>query len=176
MIDRDDTATGADTPARSGTSTPELLAYASSSSGRKIRGLRWYIAGLLMLATTVNYLDRQTLSVAAPPPLAEAAAAAGCPAEGIRALQADGRLVRIGTDLAWATPMYRRLAAMALDLARVAPLTPATLRDATDTSRKYVLAILEDLDRREILRRTPEGHIPGPRAPQPRPVAAEAAR
>ncbi len=32
----------------------------------KIRNLRWYIAGLLMLATTVNYLDRQTLSVAAP--------------------------------------------------------------------------------------------------------------
>jgi hypothetical protein len=128
-------------------------------------------------AGLVDAMDRleATLSVAAPPPLAEAAAAAGCPAEGIRALQADGRLVRIGTDLAWATPMYRRLAAMALDLARVAPLTPATLRDATDTSRKYVLAILEDLDRREILRRTPEGHIPGPRAPQPRPVAAEIA-
>lgn len=31
-----------------------------------IKGLRWYIAVLLMLATTVNYLDRQTLSVAAP--------------------------------------------------------------------------------------------------------------
>jgi len=32
----------------------------------KIRNLRWLIAVLLMLATTVNYLDRQTLSVAAP--------------------------------------------------------------------------------------------------------------
>ena len=31
-----------------------------------IKHLRWYIAGLLMLATTINYLDRQTLSVAAP--------------------------------------------------------------------------------------------------------------
>ncbi len=29
-----------------------------------IKHLRWYIAGLLMLATTINYLDRQTLSVA----------------------------------------------------------------------------------------------------------------
>ena len=28
--------------------------------------LRWYIAGLLMLATTINYLDRQALSVAQP--------------------------------------------------------------------------------------------------------------
>ena len=49
-------------------------------------------------------------------------------------------------------------------LAATAPLTPALLRDATGTSRKYVMAILEDLDRRGILRRTPDGHIPGPRA------------
>jgi hypothetical protein len=55
---------------------------------------------------------------------------------------------------------------MALELARETPLTPAAFRDATGTSRKYVLAILEDLDRRDILRRTPEGHIPGPRAPR----------
>ena len=45
------------------------------------------------------------------------------------------------------------------------PLTPAAYRDATGTSRKYVLAILEDLDRRAILRRTPDGHVPGPKAP-----------
>jgi hypothetical protein len=28
------------------------------------------------------------------------------------------------------------------------------------------MAILEDLDRRAILRRTPAGHVPGPRAAQ----------
>jgi hypothetical protein len=44
------------------------------------------------------------------------------------------------------------------------PLTPAALRDATGTSRRYVMAILTDLDRRGILRRTPDGHLPGPRA------------
>jgi len=115
------------------------------------------------------------LAMPAPPPLAEAALAAGCPPEGIRALQAEGRIVRVGTDLAWAAPTYHRLAALALDLARSAPLTPAALRDATDTSRRYVLAILEDLDRREILLRTPEGHVPGPRAPRPQTVAAEVA-
>lgn len=32
----------------------------------KIRGLRWYIAVLLFLASVVNYIDRQTLSVVAP--------------------------------------------------------------------------------------------------------------
>ena len=29
----------------------------------KIKGLRWYIAFLLCLASALNYLDRQTLSV-----------------------------------------------------------------------------------------------------------------
>lgn len=32
----------------------------------KIKGLRWYIAILLMLVTTINYIDRTSLSVAAP--------------------------------------------------------------------------------------------------------------
>jgi selenocysteine-specific elongation factor len=112
-----------------------------------------------------------TLAVAAPPSLEAAAATAGCPPEGVRALQADGRIVRVGPDMAWAAPTYHRLAAQALEMARAAPLTPAAFRDVTDTSRRYVLAILEDLDRRGILRRTPEGHIPGPRAPRPTPMA-----
>jgi selenocysteine-specific elongation factor len=116
------------------------------------------------------------LSVPAPPSLAEAATAAGCPPEGVRALQADGRIVRIGTDLAWSTATYRGLAAMALELARDGPLSPAAFRDASRTSRKYVLAILEDLDRRQILMRTPEGHVPGPRAPRPQPAPADVAR
>ena len=111
-----------------------------------------------------------TLAVPAPPSLEAAAATAGCPPEGVRALQADGRIVRIGPDMAWAAPTYHRLAALALDLARTTPLTPAAFRDATDTSRRYVLAILEDLDRRGILQRTLEGHIPGPRAPRVTPV------
>jgi ACS family hexuronate transporter-like MFS transporter len=33
---------------------------------RRIRGLRWIIAGLLLAATTINYIDRQAISVAAP--------------------------------------------------------------------------------------------------------------
>jgi ACS family hexuronate transporter-like MFS transporter len=32
----------------------------------KIRGLRWYIAIMLMLVTTINYLDRTSLSIAGP--------------------------------------------------------------------------------------------------------------
>ena len=33
---------------------------------RPIRGLRWYIGGLLFASTVINYIDRQTLSVLAP--------------------------------------------------------------------------------------------------------------
>jgi hypothetical protein len=72
----------------------------------------------------------------------------------------------LDADLAYATTTYDGIAATALALAAAAPLAPAALRDATGTSRKYVMAILEDLDRRGILRRTPDGHVPGPRAAQ----------
>jgi hypothetical protein len=118
------------------------------------------------LVTAMDRLEA-ALSVPAPPPLGEAAAAAGCPPEGVRTLATDGRIVRLGPDLAWSSREYHRLAAVALELARTRAITPAAFRDATGTSRKYVLAILEDLDRRGILQRTPEGHIPGPRAPRP---------
>jgi selenocysteine-specific elongation factor len=117
----------------------------------------------------LSAMDRleAALAVAAPPSLDAAAAAAACPPEGIRELQAAGRIVRLAPDLAWSTATYHGLAAVALERARAHPLTPAAFRDATGTSRKFVLAILEDLDRRGVLQRTPEGHVPGPRAPAP---------
>ncbi len=107
-----------------------------------------------------------TLAVVAPPSLADAARAVRCPAEGLRALEAAGRIVRVDDDLAWAAPTYRQLETQALRLADAGPLTPAALRDAIGTSRKYVMALLEDLDRRGVMRRTPVGHVRGPRAPR----------
>lgn len=106
------------------------------------------------------------LDVPAPPDLAAAATSAGCPPEGVRALEAAGRIIRVEADLAWATPVFHRLAAIALGIARRQPLTPAALRDATGTSRRYVMPLIEDLNRRGILARTPAGHVPGPRAPR----------
>jgi len=113
-------------------------------------------------------MDRleRALAAPAPPPLAEAIRLARCPAEGVRALETAGRIVRVEPDLAWAGTTYRELEAVALRLADPGPLTPAALRDATGTSRKYVMALLEDLDRRGVLRRTPDGHVRGPRAPR----------
>ncbi len=116
------------------------------------------------LAPAMDRLEA-ALSFAAPPSLSDAARAAGCSPEGIRALEKAARIVVLEPDLAYAMATYRDLEATALRLATSEPLTPAALRDATGTSRKYVMAILDDLDRRTILRRTPAGHVPGPRAP-----------
>jgi selenocysteine-specific elongation factor len=119
-------------------------------------------------AETAAAMDRleALLAVSAPPPLAEAARAAGCPPDGIRALEAAGRIVRVDADLAWATREFHRLGAIALGMARRGPLSPAAFRDATASSRRTVMPFLEDLGRRGILERTPEGHVPGPRAPR----------
>ena len=121
-----------------------------------------------MPAALASAMDRleAALDVAAPPDLASAAQAAGCPPEGVRALEAAGRIVRVEADLAWATPTFHRIAAVALSIARREPLTPSALRDATGTSRRYVMPLIEDLNRRGILARTPAGHVPGPRAPR----------
>ncbi len=37
-----------------------------TSTGFKLRGLRWWIVGLVFLATLINYIDRLTISVLAP--------------------------------------------------------------------------------------------------------------
>jgi hypothetical protein len=79
-------------------------------------------------------------------------------------LERAGRIEVLEPDLAYASSTYRELTATALALAETGPLTPAAFRDATGTSRKYVMAVLGDLDRRGMLRRTPAGHVPGPRA------------
>ncbi|HEY4754174.1 MAG TPA: SelB C-terminal domain-containing protein, partial [Candidatus Limnocylindrales bacterium] len=116
-------------------------------------------------AEVLAAMDRleAALAVAAPPPLAEAARAAGCPPEGVKALEAANRIVRLEDDLAWAATTYRELSRQALNLAAAGPLSPAAFRDATGTSRRFVLVILEDLDRRGLLRRTDAGHVLGPK-------------
>ena len=116
------------------------------------------------LAAAMDRLEA-ALAVAAPPPLSEAARATSCPTEGVRLLERTARIVVLEPELAYAMATYRDLAARALAMAARAPLTPAAYRDATGTSRKYVMAILEDLDRKALLRRTPSGHVPGPKAP-----------
>ena len=42
------------------------MADSTSQNGFKVRGLRWYIIGLVFFATLINYIDRLTISVLAP--------------------------------------------------------------------------------------------------------------
>jgi selenocysteine-specific elongation factor len=100
----------------------------------------------------------------APPPLSDAAREAGCSAPALSRLERSGRIVRVTPNLAWSTAAWTELARTALRMAAEGPLSPAALRDATGTSRKYVMALLEDLNRRGILERGDAGHRPGPRA------------
>ena len=118
------------------------------------------------LLAAMNRLEG-ALAVPSPPSLSAAAAAAGCSIDGIRVLEAAGRIVRVEDDLAWEAAVLRRFESLAVRLASTGPLSPAAFRDATGTSRRYALAILEDLDRRAVLRRTPDGHVPGPQAWSP---------
>ena len=60
--------------------------------------------------------------------------------------------------------LHLRKCSRALSMAAAGPLSPAAFRDATGTSRRYVLVVLEDLDRRGLLRRTDAGHVLGPKA------------
>jgi len=141
---------------------------AAVASGVLVRdGDRLREAGRSALAPEVlEAMERleARLSTTAPPPLSVAARDAGCPPDGVRALVAERRIVRLEDDLAWSTSAYRELARQALAMAARGPLSPAAFRDATGSSRRYVLAILEDLDRRGLLVRTPDGHRLGPRA------------
>ncbi|MFN2578213.1 MAG: MFS transporter [Pyrinomonadaceae bacterium] len=40
--------------------------FTTTAAGFKLRGLRWWIVGLIFLATLINYIDRLTISVLAP--------------------------------------------------------------------------------------------------------------
>jgi hypothetical protein len=114
------------------------------------------------LEAAMDRLER-VLAVPAPPALSAAARAVGCSVAGVRELERSGRIVELEPDLAYATSIYDELAERAVAMASAAPLTPAAFRDATGTSRKYVMAILAELDRRGVLQRRSDGHVPGPR-------------
>jgi MFS transporter, ACS family, hexuronate transporter len=45
---------------------PQRVEGTATEVGFKLRGLRWWIAGLIFLATVINYIDRLTISVLAP--------------------------------------------------------------------------------------------------------------
>jgi ACS family hexuronate transporter-like MFS transporter len=105
-------------------------ARAAAASGFKIRHLRWYICGLLFLATTINYIDRQVLGILAPDLQREIGWSELDYGRIVIAFQvsyafmmlASGRIIdRIGTKLGFAIAItWWSLAAMGHALARSA--------------------------------------------------------
>ena len=127
------------------------------------------------IAEAMDRLEAALVTVT-PPPLAETARGARLPARRDTGAREGGPHRRAGgrSRLRHGDVSRPRRTSTGHGVDRTS--RPATYRDATGTSRKYVMAILEDLDRRGILRRTPDGHVPvrglGPRGTMTERVAA----
>jgi selenocysteine-specific elongation factor len=91
---------------------------------------------------------RQQLSAAAN------ASAVPVDEELLSALAHQRRIVRVSEDLAFTTPAYDQMVARVVSHLRAhGKITVAEVRDLFGTSRRYVLALLEHLDRERVTRR-----------------------
>ena len=80
----------------------------------------------------------------------------------------QGRLVRVSDAILLAPDAYARAIDTVVGYLRThETITVAQARDLLDTSRKYMLAILEHLDERRITRRRGDDRVLGPSAPAP---------
>jgi selenocysteine-specific elongation factor len=80
----------------------------------------------------------------------------------------QGQLVRISDTILLAPDAYARAIDAVVGYLRIhETITVAKARDLLDTSRKYMLAILEHFDERRITRRRGDDRVLGPNAPAP---------
>ena len=94
----------------------------------------------------------------APPPLAEAATAAGVGPTLLKEMEAAGDIVRLDKDLAMTAAAVTQAAALLRErFLASGPFTAAQAKETLQTSRKFALPLLEELDRRGSTRR--EGDI-----------------
>lgn len=110
------------------------------------------------LREAIDQLTR-LLDSRSPPSLEAAVQLAGTPKTAIDWLERAGRIRRFPGGLALTVLAHREMEAIACELATRGPVTPAALRNAAGTTRRFAVAVLEDLDRRGVLRRGPEGHV-----------------
>jgi selenocysteine-specific elongation factor len=90
----------------------------------------------------------------APPALSSAASATGASPALVGEMEAAGLLVRLDHDLAMTSAAVERAADLLRATARrEGPLTMSQARQVLDTSRKYAVPLLEELDRRGVTRR-----------------------
>lgn len=95
---------------------------------------------------------------ATPPSVADAIASVG--SEVFQALLDQGRLVKVGDEVAFAPAAYAQMVAQIREfLAREGSITVAQARDLLQTSRKYALALLEHLDAQRVTRRVGDARV-----------------
>jgi selenocysteine-specific elongation factor len=83
----------------------------------------------------------------------------------LAALALQGRIVRVSEDLAFAAPAYNRMVEQVREhLNAHGKITVAEVRDLFGTSRRYVLALLEHLDRERVTRRVGDERVLGTRS------------
>ena len=90
----------------------------------------------------------------APPSLAEVRKTLALDEDFLTVLAAQGRIIRLDTDLVYSRKAYAQAVARVREfLGREGRATVAQVRDAFGTSRKYVLPLLEQMDRDGVTRR-----------------------
>lgn len=90
----------------------------------------------------------------APPALRDSAAAAGVSRPLLAEMESAGQIVRLATDIAMTSTAVDEAAGLLRAAAAEGALTASQARQVLGTSRKYVVPLLEELDRRGITRRT----------------------
>ena len=106
-------------------------------------------------AAVLSSLNRSPF---APPRVADAAAAAGAGPALLKEMEAAGDIVRLDKDLAMtASAVDEAVQRLRRHFLTAGPFTAAQAKETLQTSRKFALPLLEELDRRGITRR--EGDI-----------------
>jgi selenocysteine-specific elongation factor len=111
--------------------------------------------------------ERLRATPLAPPTLPELRAELGpeLDDELLGALVGLGQVVRVGDDLLFDAATYREMVHTIVDhLRQREALTVAEARDLFGTSRRYVLPLLEQLDRERVTRRRGDERVLGPQA------------
>jgi selenocysteine-specific elongation factor len=105
-------------------------------------------------------LNELTTTGFAPPPLPELVRRHGLTPEQVQYLIATGQAVRVADDLAFSAQAYAdAVASIRAHLASHQRITVAQARDLLQSSRKYVLPLLEWLDTQKITRRVGDDRI-----------------
>jgi selenocysteine-specific elongation factor len=140
----------------------DVLAWAEGNSSLVVQGalvrqpghrLRYSPEQQAQVDHLLRLLRRQPY---APPARAEW----GIDEEVLDALVEEGRVVRLNPEVVFLPETYQDMVRTVLEqIARSGPLTVAQVRDLFQTSRKYALALLEDMDQQKLTRRVGDERV-----------------